>query len=189
MAALTDRPIATGTVVVADKGYHRRQVVLAVQTLGLRSYIAEPKRGRQQWLDQAAAHQAVDANRRRGRTARGKRLQRRRGEFLERPFAHLFETGGMRRVHLRGHANMLKRLLVHASGFNLGLWMRHRFGVGTPRGLQGRSRPRLASLVAAVAALLITRHGWPRGDSQRLRPATRLTHRWRITNLTFTTGC
>ena len=63
-------------------------------------------------------------------------------------FAHLSETGGMRRVHLRGHTNIRKRLLIHASGFNLGLLMRHLIGVGTPRGLQGR-------LVAAVAALLV----------------------------------
>ena len=189
VAALTEA-IATGTEVVADKGYHSRAVVLAVQQLGLRSYIAEPHRGRQQWVDQAAAYQAVAANRRRGRGARGKRLQRRRGEFLERPFAHLYETGGMRRVHLRGHANILKRLLVHASGFNLGLWMRHQVGVGTPRGLQGRARPHWAVVVAAVTVLLITlRHGWPRGRAQQRYPATRLTNPWQITTLTFTTGC
>ena len=38
-----------------------------------------------------------------------------------------------------GHENLLKRLLVHASALNLGLWMRSLFGVGTPRGLQGRA--------------------------------------------------
>jgi len=54
----------------------------------------------------------------------------------------------MRRAHLRGHTNIRKRLLIHASGFNLGLLMRHLIGVGTPRGLQGR-------LVAAMAALLV----------------------------------
>src|SRR6476469_729067 len=47
-----------------------------------------------------------------------------RGERLERPFAHLYETGGMRRLYLRGHTNILKRLLIHTSGFNLGLLMR-----------------------------------------------------------------
>src|SRR4029434_430364 len=65
-------------------------------------------------------------------------LLRLRGERLERPFAHLYETGGMRRVHLRGHTNILKRVLIHAGGFNLGLLMRQLIGVGTPRGLQGR---------------------------------------------------
>ena len=65
-------------------------------------------------------------------------LLRERGELLERPCAHLYETGGLRRTHVRGHANVLKRLLIHASAFNLGLWMRKLFGIGTPGALQGR---------------------------------------------------
>jgi hypothetical protein len=44
---------------------------------------------------------------------------------------------------------VLKRLLVHASAFNLGLWMRTLFGIGTPRGLQGR----LAAFTTVLAAL------------------------------------
>jgi transposase len=60
-----------------------------------------------------------------------------RGERLERPFAHLYETGRMRRVHLRGPDNILKRVLLHAGALNLGLLMRTLFGVGTPRSLQG----------------------------------------------------
>ena len=65
-----------------------------------------------------------------------KRLLRLRGERLERPFAHLYETGGMRRVHLRGHENTLKRALVQAGAFNLALLMRRLVGIGTPRSLQ-----------------------------------------------------
>ena len=87
-------------------------------------------------------------NRRRIRRDRGKRPLRKRGELLERPCAHLYETGGLRRAHVRGHANVLKRLLIHAGAFNLGLWMRMLFGVGTPRGLQGR----LVALVAVLSA-------------------------------------
>ena len=83
------------------------------------------------------------------RGARGVRLLRRRGEYLERTFAHLYDTGGMRRTHLRGHHNIVKRILVHASGFNLGLVMRRLIGVGTPRGLQGR----VAALIAMLARL------------------------------------
>jgi hypothetical protein len=63
---------------------------------------------------------------------------RRRGELIERSFAHLYDTGGMRRTHLRGHTNILKRLLIHAGGFNLGLLMRAILGAGTPRGFQDR---------------------------------------------------
>src|SRR5688500_15577989 len=105
--------------------------------VGVRSYISEPDRGRRNWQDNPEARDAVYRNRRRIRGARGKRLMRRRGELLERPFAHMYETGAMRRVHLRGHENILKRVLVHAGGLNLGLLMRTLFGVGTPRSLQG----------------------------------------------------
>lgn len=98
-------------------------------------------------MDQRAERDAVYANRRRIRGTRGKRLLRRRGELLERPNAHLYETGGMRRVHLRGHDNILKRLLVQASAGNLGLWMRRLIGIGTPRGLQGRPTATIAALV------------------------------------------
>ena len=80
---------------------------------------------------------------------------RQRGERIERSFAHLYDTGGMRRTHLRGHENILKRLLIHAGGFNLGLLIRSILGVGTPRGLQGR----LAAVLAVVSTLIaVVRH-------------------------------
>lgn len=132
--------------VVADKGYHSDRTLVELEEQGLRSYVSEPDRGRRKWKDDVDAQQAVYANRRRIRGERGKRLQRMRGELIERPFAHLYETGGMRRTHLRGHTNVLKRLLIHAAGFNLGLVMRTLVGVGTPRGLQGTLRALLSSL-------------------------------------------
>ena len=125
--------------VVADKGYHSNQVMVDLEAVGVRSYISEPDRGRRNWKDHPDAREAVYRNRRRIRGARRKRLLRQRGERLERPCAHLYGTGRMRRVHLRGHDNIRKRLLVHAGGLNLGLLMRSLFGVGTPRGLQGRA--------------------------------------------------
>jgi transposase len=144
----SDASVETAPEVVADKGYHSRRTVLELETHGFRTYISEPARGRHSWTDQHTARDAVYANRRRIRGARGRRLQRRRGACVERPNAHLYETGGMRRTHLRGHANILKRLLVHVGGFNLGLIMRTLFGIGTPRSLQGR----LTALVALVVA-------------------------------------
>jgi transposase len=123
--------------VVADKGYHSDRTLVELEDQGLRPYVSEPDRGRRKWKDDVATQAAVYANRRRIRGERGRRLHRLRGERLERPFAHLYETGGMRRTHLRGHPNILKRLLIHAAGCNLGLVMRTLFGVGTPRGLQG----------------------------------------------------
>jgi transposase len=124
---------------VTDKGYHSREVIRQLAEAGIRSYISEPERGRQRWHDQNAEQAAVYANRRRVRGERGKRLQRQRGEKLERTMAHLYETGRLRRVHLRGHGNIIKRLLIHACGLNLGLLMRKLYGVGTPRGLQNGS--------------------------------------------------
>ena len=56
-----------------------------------------------------------------GSRAQGKQLLRSRGELVERSFAHAYETGGMRRVHLRGHNNIFKRLLFHLCGFNMAL--------------------------------------------------------------------
>jgi transposase len=103
----------------------------------VRTYCSEPERGRRSWKGKAEEQAAVYANRRRIRGERGKRLLRQRGEKLERSFAHLYETGGMRRVHLRRHPNILKRLLVHVAAFNLGLVLRRLCGQGTPRGLQG----------------------------------------------------
>jgi transposase len=135
--------------VVADKGYHSNQVLVDLAALDLRTYIAEPDRGRRNWTKKPAAREAVYANRRRIRGTRGRALQRRRSERLERPNAHLYDTGGMRRTHLRGHVNILKRLFVHSAGFNLGLLMRTLVGVGTPRGLQDR----LAAVVATIIAL------------------------------------
>jgi hypothetical protein len=69
----------------------------------------------------------------------------------------------MRRVHLRGHINILKRLLIHTGGFNLGLLMRQLIGVGTPRGLQGRLGAVVATLLVLTRSLwvLVTRHGQP----------------------------
>ena len=124
--------------VVGDKGYHSNETMADLKALGLRSYISEPDRGRRCWKKQQAARDAVYANRRRIRGERGHRLLRCRGELLERPFAHVCETGGMRRVHLRGNPNIRKRLLVHVAGCNLGLLLRQMIGVGTPRSLQGR---------------------------------------------------
>ena len=163
VAAVTDDVVATGEECVADKAYHSKQKLVELAQLGLRTYISEPDRGPQGWIDQRAARDAVYANRRRIRGARGKRLLRRRGELLERPNALLYETGGMRRTHLRGHVNILKRLLIHAGGCNLGLLMRTRFGVGTPRGLQGR-RPAALTALAALWTRLAAR--WTLGSLQ-----------------------
>jgi transposase len=160
--------------VVTDKGYHSNQTAVDLKAFGIRSYISEPKRGRRKWIGKPEERDAVYANRRRIRGKRGKALMRRRGLMLERPFAHCYETGGMRRVHLRGHDNILKRLLIHVAGYNLSLVLRLTIGKGTPRGLQD-----LATLSFAVF-ILLTDASADFAHAFMLFPATRKTYESQI---------
>jgi transposase len=146
--------------VVADKGYHSGPVLKQMQAAGVRSYIPEKKQaGKRHWVGKEEEREAVYANRQRLQRPKGKRLLRKRGELIERTFAHCYDTGGMRRTHLRKHNNILKRLLVHVAGMNLGLLLRSVYGIGTPRGLQGLSYA-LDFLVALIALAVIS------GESQ-----------------------
>lgn len=160
LAAIFEDEAARDTVgedlfrgLVADRGYHSGSVLLAQDTKGVRTYIAEPKRGRRRWRDKPAEQAATYANRRRIRGDRGRRLHKLRCEIVERSMAHCYETGGMRRIHLREHPNTLKRLIVHVGGHNLGLVMRKIFGKGTPRGLQGLLRAAFDAIRHLLAAL------------------------------------
>jgi len=140
--------------VVADKGYHSNDTMRDLREQGVRTYVSEPKRkGTRHWRDKPAEQQAVYANRRRITGNRGKALLRKRGELLERPFAHCYTTGRMRRTHLKTHGKILKRLLIHVAGCNLALAMRTLFGVGAPRALQGRVSSLLHSILARLASL------------------------------------
>src|ERR1700683_5103050 len=78
--------------IIADKGYHSNQMSIQLEPGGLRSYVAEPDRGRRDWSKEPAAQTLVYANRRRIRGARGRHLMRQRGERIERSFAHLSDT-------------------------------------------------------------------------------------------------
>ncbi len=156
--------------VIADKGYHSESVIAGCATAGIKTCIAEPiVRGKRRWVSKPQiAHRSWQQNRRRIRSDHGKRLLRKRGKMVERSFAHLLDTGGLRRTHLRGRENNEKRYLLQVSAFNLGLVMRKLCGFGTPKGL--------AEALGALSRLLALaiRH-WTRGyQRQRLpqRPAT-----------------
>jgi len=140
--------------VVADKGYHSDGVLAHLEERGLRTYLPEPERGRRKWQGKRAEQKRLYANRRRVRGRRGKALLRKRAELTERSFAHMYETGGMRRLHLRGRKNILKRLVVHAAAFNLALLLRSRHGFGKPRGLQDRAQGLLCSLTHGLIGVL-----------------------------------
>ena len=120
-------------------------------------------------------------------------LLRKRGEFLERPFAHAYETGGLRRVYLRGHCNILKRLLIHLAALNLGLLMRVLFGVGTPRSLQGRLWALCSRLLIPwrrLVTLYLSRwYTWAAPPPVVIMtPAVLLSNRV-LSKTIFTTGC
>ena len=185
---------------VLDKGYHSNAVLLGLEASEIRSYVSEPDRGTRRWKNKSEERAAVYANRRRIRGERGKALLRKRGELLERPFAHALDTGGMRRTHLRGHDNILKRLVVHVGGLNLSLLMRKLVGVGKPRCLQGR--PGLAALLfhalivlwaalvahwARVREILAGLSSQPRALREPTATAT-LPAPWALAG-TSTTGC
>ena len=144
---------------VTDKGYHSNGAMKDLQEMEIRSYAAEPDRGPRDWSGEPEAQAPVYANRRRVRGKRGKRLMRQRGELIERSFAHNYETGAMRRTHLRHHDNISKRLLVHVGGFNLSLVMRRLTGFGKPRCLQGLFAPIFSRILCAwsVVATICTK--------------------------------
>jgi hypothetical protein len=106
----------------------------------VRSYIPEKRqKGKRRWAGNADEQQATYENRRRVRGDYGKRLLRRSSELVERSFAHCYETGGLRRCHLRGRENILERQLIHVGAFNLSLILRKILGAGTPRELKNRA--------------------------------------------------
>jgi transposase len=145
---------ATIEEAAADKGYHAAVTIELCDFLDVRTYIPEPRRSHPLRLsNQPEAHQrAVGNNRQRMTRSKGKALQRRRSEVVERTFAHICETGGARRSQLRGLVNVTKRYLIAAAAHNLGRILRRLTGVGKPKVLQGAGG--LVALVWGVAAWL-----------------------------------
>jgi transposase len=181
--------------VVADKGYHSGAVLAEAQEAEVRTYIPERKQtGRRHWRGKQAQRQAVYANRRRINGNYGKRLLKKRGELVERTFAHCYDTGGMRRTHLRKHDNILKRQLIHVGAFNLSLILRQLLGAGTPRELRNRTTGYFLLFIGVLRALggLLDRCAESGGELIRLtrsgRPL-RERHRRCRNSRGFATGC
>ena len=180
---------------VADKGYHSGAVLEHVKELEVSTYIPERKQaGKRNWDGKQSEQQAVEANQSRVTGDYGKQLLRRRGEFVERSFAHCYETGGMRRCTLRGHENILKRLLIHIGAFNISLVLRKMLGAGKPRELKNRTARLLLRLlewltsgyrpdgaVKSRTASILALSGTNRFRKPRYRPI------WNLA--TLTTGC
>lgn len=153
---------------VGDKGYHSGAVLVGARQAGVRSYIAEPDRGRRKWAGKRDEQAAVYANRHRIGGSRGKQLLRRRGERVERTFAHAYETGALRRLYVRGKQNVQKKLLLQAVACNLALLLRKMMGAGTPRALHDA----LAGLILALLQLLAALEAIP--TQARPSPARKL---------------
>jgi len=181
--------------VVADKGYHSGAALEQVQSYQVRTYIPErQQKGRRNWDGKAGQQQAVYANRRRVQGRYSKSLLRRRGEMVERSFAHCYDTGGMRRTHLRKHQNILKRQLIHVAGFNLSLIFRKLLGAGTPREWINRGGP-LLLFIFGLFTRFQDRHRRPNSANARCREVRRAkpmpssgSHPCRKI-VTYTTGC
>jgi len=119
---------------VADKGYHSRAVLKALDDSLWKTRISEPKqKGFSRWHGDEAAQRAVTNNRVRLKSGVAREAFKRRAEIVERSFAHNLDRGGMRRTWLRGRENVHKRYLLHVAGHNLSLLMRQLIGAGTPR--------------------------------------------------------
>jgi transposase len=148
-----DREIEIAEI-VADKGYHAAETIELAEALNFRTYIPERKRThRSRWTDKPAEfQQAVYANRRRLKRGKSRRFQKLRSERVERTFAHVCDTGGMRRSWLKEVVNVSKRYLIAAAAHNLGRIMRKLFGVGKPRTLQDLGG--LIALAQLVTTLL-----------------------------------
>ena len=168
--------------VVMDKGYHSGAVMVDLAKREIRSYVPEPKRGKRRWAGQAEQQRCVYANRRRVRANRSKRLQKLRGELGERSFAHCYETGAMRRLYVRGTDNVLKRALVQAAAFNIGLLLRKLSGWGKPRQAQGRSSciQALGFAIFAVHDVYTAVSGSLRLLGSQLLPEIGAPPRWRV---------
>jgi transposase len=140
VAAQTPVPAVSATL-TADKGYYCVAELEAIQESGIKTVISDPLRNRR--IDTLIPEQrrVVRRARRSAKSAYGKALLRRRGMHIERSFAHLLDSGGMRRATLRGQHNLEKRYKIAAATYNLSQLLRHLFGIGTPK----QAAARLAS--------------------------------------------
>jgi len=126
---------------VMDKGYHDNGLLTECTERGIRTYIPERRQKSRCWTNKPVEYEvAFRANRRRVRSAKGRRLNRWRSERAERSFAHVCETGGGRRSWLRGLVNVTKAYTLKCAAYNLGLLLRKVWGLTKPRSLADKLR-------------------------------------------------
>lgn len=118
-----------------DKGFHSPgELGIIQESAGIRTIIGDSNAVRRQSANlEPEAQKAVATAARAVKSRTGKALLRKRGEQIERGFAHVLDCGGLRRTTLRGRINNNKRYLCGILAFNLSLIMRKLTGRGTPR--------------------------------------------------------
>lgn len=123
-----------GRSLTTDEGYFSVEEVCALQGEGIRTVMGDPHESRRNKDKQCeVTRQTLSRARRAVKSKSGKRLLRKRGEHLERSFAHVLDHGGLRRATLRGVQNLTKRQIAAAMAYDLSLLMRKIFGFGTPK--------------------------------------------------------
>jgi len=141
-------PLASATF-TADKGYYCVGELEVIQAFGIKTVISDPLSNRR--VDKLGGSQraVVRRARRTVKSGYGKALLRRRGMHIERSFAHILDSGGMRRATLRGQTNLDKRYKIATATYNLSQLMRHLFRIGTPKQAAARVLRRLLRLLVA----------------------------------------
>ena len=146
----------TPAELIADRGYHSRAGLKALDGGPWKTRISEPRRDEfSRWHGDDAARRAVYNNRTRLLSGVARQAFKLRAELVERGFALILDRGGMRRVWLRGRENVQKRYLIHVAGYNLGLIMRLLTGAGTPRELRVRASAWLFAIAAPDGGLIV----------------------------------
>ena len=187
VATATNDHTAVIDEVVADKGYHSREVLKRLEEGAWTTRIAEPaRRTVLRWHGDDEARRAVYANRRRLLSGIARVALVLRAVLCERTFAHVLDRGGLRRSWLRGRENVAKRYRMHVAAYNLGLIMRVLFGAGTPRAAADLGLIWLAAGDHVRLTLLVV----PRtGSVGTAAPAAIIIATVMPDNGTFSTGC
>lgn len=165
-SAAGQKPVPAPTATLtADKGYYSVAELEVIQESGIKTVISDPLRNRRVDKLEPSQRRVVHRARRSATSGYGKSLLRRRGMHIERSFAHILDSGGMRRATLRGQHNLDKRYKIAAATYNLSQLMRHLFGIGTPKQAAARAATAIPALVISLYRLFVCsfRHSDPFG--------------------------
>ena len=141
--------------VVADSNYHSLPNVCELQEAGLKVVIPDAYAAkRKEELLTKAERQALRKAHQSHQSKTGRQLMRRRGQHIERSFAHILDCGGMRKATLRGRVNLQKRHSFAATCYNLSQLLRKKFGYGTLKMALARGWRAVFSALAGTAAFI-----------------------------------